>query len=86
MYNNNMNRGEEWLNHLSEAVYDRLCQCETTKLDLSELVEARWDYGSETSKEEALEYICELLDANGLYNVTELTQDENDKILGCRGF
>ena len=73
-----MNR---WTDYLPEAVYTRLCNCQTLKTDLPVLVSAKWrDYvkaGKDKAgftKEDALISVLELLDCNSCG--IELTKDE----------
>lgn len=69
-----------WERYLPKAVFYRLDECRTTKDDIPTLLDARWRYaqdiGEATTKEECLEEVVELLECNGLVDVTELTQEE----------
>ena len=72
---------ENWINNLPEDVAERLGQCETTRQDLPILIDSRWNFGNDSTKEEAAEYIFELMEANGLYEITELTETEYQRIM-----
>lgn len=73
-----------WERYLPKAVFYRLDECRTTKNDIPTLLDARWrhaqDTGEGTTKEECLEEVVELLECNGLENITELTQEEWNKL------
>lgn len=73
-----------WEGYLPRNVYNRLCGCLTTHGDIPILAWAKWqhaqDTGRDMTKKEALEEILELLECNGLENVTELTQEEWDEL------
>lgn len=76
------NNNISWLDYLSYNVRLRLAQCQTTKGDLSMLLDAKWQWAQDTgkyngyTKEDILVDILDLLDCNGLDSVTELTQEE----------
>lgn len=71
-----------WTDYLSEDVFTRLCECRNTKMDIANLVNARyaWLQSKEQyknfTKEDALVYVLELLDCNSQWELTELTEDE----------
>ena len=73
-----------WIDYLPRYVYNRLASSLTTHGDIPTLVWAKWqhaqDAGRDMTKVEALEEILELLECKGLENVTELTQEEWDKL------
>lgn len=73
-----------WERYLPKAVFYRLDECRTTKDDIPTLLDVRWRYaqdtGEATTKEECLEEVVELLECNGLVDVTELTNEEWDKM------
>lgn len=74
-----------WERYLPKAVFYRLDECRSTKDDISILLDARWrhaqDIGEATTKIECLEEVMELLECNGLVDVTELTQEEWNKLI-----
>lgn len=71
-----------WLDYLPYNVRLRLVQCQTTKGDLSILLDAKWQWAQDTghyngyTKDDILTDILDLLDCNGLNSVTELTMEE----------
>lgn len=73
-----------WTDYLPRNVFNRLASCLTTRGDIPILVWAKWqhaqDTGKSTTKEDCLIDILELLECNGLENVTELTQEEWDEL------
>lgn len=81
----------QWTNSIPLDVYMRLCDCQTTKEDLPILVKAKWSHTDKEpthgafkgpyTKEDALIDILEMLDCNGLDNVTELTQEEWEELV-----
>lgn len=77
-----MSNNKHWTDYLSHNVYMRLAQCQTTKGDLPILLNAKWQWAQDTgrysgyTKEDFLVDILDLLDCNGLDNVTELTIEE----------
>lgn len=80
--NNNTINTVSWLDYLPYNVRLRLAQCQTTKDDLSILLDAKWQWAQDTghcngyTKEDILSDILDLLDCNGLDSVTELTMEE----------
>ena len=62
--------------------YLRLVECRTIKEDLSVLLHAKWQWAQDTgrytnyTKADFLDEILELLDCNGLYEITEMTLKE----------
>ena len=78
-----------WLYSLPSDVYTRLCECRNVKSDLPILVNARWAWMKDRrekfvgfTKEDALVYVLDLLDANSQYRLTELTVDEYNDLKG----
>lgn len=71
-----------WLDYLPYNVRLRLVQCQTTKGDLSILLDAKWQWAQDTghyrehTKDDILSDILDLLNCNGLDSVTELTIEE----------
>lgn len=70
-----------WTDHLSPAVYNRLCNCCNSREDLKELVDAKWmnyvERGKHLegyTKEDAVVDILDWLDSNGQY--IDLTSEE----------
>lgn len=80
--NSNKTNTLSWLDYLPYNVRLRLAQCQTTKGDLAILLDAKWHWEQNTghyngyAKEDMLVDILDLLDCNGLDNVTELTMEE----------
>lgn len=76
------NTATSWLDYLPYNVYMRLANCQTTKGDLPTLLDAKWRWMQDAgrynghTKEDVLVDILDLLDCNGLGNVTELTMEE----------
>lgn len=77
-----MKNTTHWTEYLPCDVYGRLGECRTRKADLPILLEVKWQWAQDTgrysgyTKEDVLVDILDLLDCNGLYSVTELTQEE----------
>lgn len=77
-----VNNNVSWLDYLPYNVRLRLAQCQTTKDDLPMLLNAKWKWAQDTghysgyTKDDLLADILDLLDCNGLENVTELTVEE----------
>lgn len=79
-----------WLEKLPDKVYIRLCECRNFKSDLPILVDTRWDWmkskmeegiiPNEFTKEDALVYILELLDANSQWYLADMTVAEYDAL------
>lgn len=76
---------KKWTDYLSEDVYSRLCDCQTRKSDLPDLVNAKWrsliDAGKDKAgftKEDALIAVLELLDCNSY--CLDLTTEEYDDL------
>ena len=90
VYHPNLRAASEitkWTDYLSNSVFARLQGCMSLKEDLNELVDARWrwmqDKGKDKegfTKEDALIYVLELLDANSCDNVADLTVDEYEEL------
>ena len=82
MITNNKTNTVSWLDYLTYSVRLRLAQCQTTKDDLSILLDAKLQWEQDTghysgyTKEDLLVDILDLLDCNGLDSVTELTVEE----------
>ena len=82
MTTNNKNNTISWLDYPPYNVRLRLAQCQTTKGDLSILLDAKWQWVQDTghyrgcSKDDILVDILDLLDCNGLNSITELTTEE----------
>lgn len=82
MNTNNNTKTVSWLDYLPHNVYLRLAQCQTTKGDLSILLDAKCQWAQDTghyrrhTKDDILVGILDLLDCNGVNNVTELTIEE----------
>ena len=78
----NTTKAISWLDYLPYNVRLRLAQCQTTKGDLSILLDAKWQWAQDTdhysgyTKEDLLDDILELLDCNGLDDVIVLTMEE----------
>lgn len=76
---------KKWHEHLTDDVYNRLCNCKTIKNDLEQLVNAKWlnyqEKGKDKegfTKEDALVDILELLDCNGFD--ADLSHDEYNSL------
>ena len=76
-----------WFDKLPNEVYVRLCECRNNKKDIQILVDKRWEWMSEKiaegiiddsfTKEDALVYILDLLDANSQWMLLDsITVDE----------
>lgn len=82
MITNNKNSTVSQIDYLPYNVRLRLAQRQTTKGDLPILLDAKWQWAQDTehyngyTKEDMLTDILDLLDCNGLDNVTELTINE----------
>lgn len=74
------NTHKEWQSHLTSGVYQRLCECTTTKKDIPQLARCFWNYKAKEdgmTEQECLDYILTwVLDWNG--GVWDYTQDEYD--------
>lgn len=81
-----MKNAKRWTDYLPHDVYIRLEECNTTKTDLPILVNAKWNWAKDTghydsyTKEDFLLDVLELLDCNGLADVTELTLEDWQKL------
>ena len=77
----------KWTYNLPCDVYLRLCECRNRKNDIEILVNTRWAWMrtkeeyNECTKEDALVYILELLDANSQYVLADLSVDEYNELL-----
>lgn len=82
MTKTNTTKAISWFDYLPYNVRLRLAQCQTTKDDLSILLDAKWQWTQDTghyrghTKDDVLVDILDLLDRNGLDNVTQLTMEE----------
>lgn len=82
MNKTNTTKTISWLDYLPYNVRLRFVQCQTTKGDLSILLDAKWQWAQDTghyrgyTKDDILIGILDLLDCNGLNNITELTTEE----------
>ena len=71
-----------WFDYLPYNVRLRLTHRQTIKADLPILLGAKWQWAQDTghyngyTKEDMLDDILDLLDCNGLNNVTELITEE----------
>ena len=78
----------KWTDALPSDVYLRLCECRNIKADLPILVNVRWSWMKTQekyeglSKEDALVFIMELLDANSQWNLVDLTREEYNELKG----
>lgn len=78
---------KNWIDNLTNEVYERLCHCRTIRADLPELVNVKWLSYKENgkadqgfTKEDALVAVLELLDCNSCY--FDLTKEEYEAL--CR--
>lgn len=79
-----------WFEILPDDIYIRTCECRNLKIDVPILVNARWAWmkgkieegiiPNSFTKEDALIYIMELLDANSQWDLAELTVDEYESL------
>lgn len=71
---------KEWQSHLTSGVYQRLCECTTTKKDIPQLARCFWNYKAKEdgmTEQECLDYILTwVLDWNG--SMWDYTEDEYD--------
>ena len=71
---------KEWQSHLTSGVYNRLCECTTTKKDIPQLARCFWNYKAKQdgmTEQECLDYILTwVLDWNG--GMWDYTEDEYD--------
>ena len=73
---------KEWTYYLPYEVYLKLVECRTIKENLSVLLHAKWQWAQDTghyngyTKTDFLDEILDLLDCNGLYEITEMTLKE----------
>lgn len=80
--NNNKTNTVSLFDYLPHNVYMRLVQCQTTKGDLSILLDAKWQWAQDTgyyrghTKDDILADILDLLNCNGLNSTTHLTMEE----------
>ena len=80
-----------WFSRLPSDVYERLCNCASTKEDLPILVNTRWAWMKDKiaegiipmnfTKVDALIYILELLDANSQSSLADITVDEYEELI-----
>lgn len=79
-----------WTDKLGDEVYGRLVICRNIKGDIRKMVDAKWAWYRETGKDkkgftrdDALLSILELLNSNGQYDLTDLSEEEyNELMLG----
>jgi len=75
-----------WCNKLPHDVYLRLCECRNIKSDIEIMVDARWAWMKEQekykgyTKEDALVYVLEQLDANSQWQLADLTVEEYNEL------
>lgn len=76
-----------WMWNLPSDVCGRLGACHNTKEDISALVNIRWAWMKshqekfkKFTKEDALIYVLELLDANSQWQLANLTCDEYNEL------
>lgn len=76
---------KEWQSHLTSGVYNRLCECTTTKKDIPQLARTFWNYKAKEdgmTEQECLDYILTwVLDWNG--GMWDYTQEEYDEWLAA---
>ena len=78
-------KDSDWQSHLPEAVYDRLCECRSTKKDIIPLTRAFCNYSrraqeNNMTEEDCLQFILEwVLDWND--GTWDYTKDEYDEWL-----
>ena len=79
---------KSWTELLPDNVYNRLCNCCSRKTDIPILLDARWQWAQDTgrdkqgyTKEDCLTYVLELLDSNGLEDITDLAPIEWENLL-----
>lgn len=65
---------------LTDECHMRLCECRSTKEDIPKLVNSVWTWWKENgegyTKEDAVIYILELLEANSQWELADLIDDE----------
>lgn len=83
-----MRKWTKWMDMLNEDVYRRLGNCRSIKSDIAKMVDAKWAWYRETGKdkkgftrEDALISILELLDSNGQYDLTDLSEEEYNELM-----
>ena len=75
-----------WTDSLPGDIAERLAECRTRKTDLPTLVAVRWRWTQDHDperlfvKEDALTYVLDLLDCNGLTWIYDLTRAEYDEL------
>lgn len=81
-----MDNKNSWVYNLPSNVYGRLCACRNIKEDLPALVNTRWAWMknqeryAKFTKEDALVYILDLLDANSQWQLCDMTSEEYDEL------
>lgn len=81
-----MNDKFNWFSVLPSDVYRRFCECRNIKSDIKILVDARWNFMrgkeeyKEFTKEDAVVYVLELLDANSQWDLADLTVEEYNEL------
>lgn len=77
-----MNTKINWEKHLPEDIYIRLCECRNKRSDLVPLAKVIKLYNPDATNEDcfilALEWVG---DWNGQFTVTDLTEEEYDRML-----
>lgn len=79
-----------WLKHLSADVFERLCSCQTIRMDIQELADAKWQAYKDDgradqglTKKDALVSVLELLDSNSCH--FDLSMQEYDNLCAPNG-
>ena len=79
---------KSWTELLPHNVYNRLYNFCSHKADIPILLDARWQWAQDTgrdkqgyTKEDCLTYVLELLDSNGLEDITDLAPIEWENLL-----
>lgn len=78
-------KDSDWQLHLSSGVYQRLCECKSTKKDIIPLARTFWNYShrvdeNNMTKEDCLDFILTwVLEWNG--GLWDYTEDEYDEWL-----
>lgn len=67
---------DDWRDELKktdEKAYNRLCECESTKMDLIKMASLMHKYNPTRSKEDCFDRMCEWLCANSCFFVLNIT-------------
>lgn len=82
-----MSEVKKWYEYLNDDVYNRLRGCNTIKEDMRPLVDARWQFLKDNgydkkgyTREDALVYVLELLDSNGLDHLADISVDDYEDL------